>query len=218
MLGAVARQLGATAEARVLAEGALAEFRALDDAAGTAAVLRDLGLLELLAGDLDLARELLEEGLDVIDGVRTTASGGLVLDAVLAPHGRSQLLADLGRVAGLSGDHARATSLVTESIAVAAATGNRLGVAEGARALALIAAESGEPEIAAVLHAASAHVNSGEVDRRSILEDDVRLRSALAARLGSDAMAAATERGSALSLDQVVRVAQRFAAGMSTPT
>ena len=84
MLGAVARQLGATAEARVLAEGALAEFRALDDAAGTAAVLRDLGLLELLAGDLDLARELLEEGLDVIDNVRTTASGGRVLDALRA--------------------------------------------------------------------------------------------------------------------------------------
>ena len=217
MLGAVARQLGDTAAARTLAEGALEEFRALDDAAGTAAVLRDLGLLEMLDGDLDLARQLLEEGLDAIDAVRTPASGGRMLDAALAPRGRSQMLADLGRVAGLSGDHARATSLVSESIAVAAATGNRLGVAQGARALALIAAESGEPETAAVLQAAAARVHTDETDPRSTLDDDLRLRAALGTRLGSDALTAATQRGRALSLDQVVRLAQRFATGVSMP-
>jgi hypothetical protein len=194
-------------------------FRASHDTEGLAASLRELGVLHRLAGDVDVARGLLEEGLQLLDGQGGPA-GRPLAELALQPRGRSRVLADLADLESDAGDVARAASLLVESAHVAASTDNRLGVAEALTGLAALAAELGEPERAVLVLAAAERLRDdgrdpvgpapAAADRpspRARRPAHVRVGAALRAALGDARFRELEREGRALSLDQAVRLA-----------
>jgi predicted ATPase/DNA-binding SARP family transcriptional activator len=212
LLGALARRAGNVQGARDLATEAIEVFRSLDDAVGVASALRELGLLSSVEGDHVLAQSLLEEGLAEIDAALGRATSSRPFDPGLAHRGRSQLLADIGKEAGADGDPERGLRLVADSLAVAHTAGNRLGVLRGVEVLAVVVAQAGDDEHAALL--------LGRIERlreemcAGAGTDDVelrQLRATIRTRFGEERTRTAEQRGRSLDGDQTVRLAIRLA-------
>jgi predicted ATPase/DNA-binding SARP family transcriptional activator len=205
LLGSIARRSGDYERAHSLGDEAVAAFRSLDDAAGIAGALTELGVLSRVEGDYALAAALLEEGVGLFDALRGPSSGRSLLDAALQPRGRSYALSELGHLAETVGDPERAAILLTESIQVAAATGNRLGVADGIEAMATLMVESGDAARAATLLAAADAARDADAAFEPNHDAQQRLRVALRGQLGDKESSAAEQRGRALSHEQLLR-------------
>jgi predicted ATPase/DNA-binding SARP family transcriptional activator len=212
LLGALARRAGDVHRARDLATEAVDVFRTLDDGIGTASALRELGLLSSVEGDHVLAQSLLEEGLAQIDAALGRASNSRPFDPGLAHRGRSQLLGDLGKEAGAGGDPQRGLRLVADSLAVAHTAANRLGVLRGVEVLAVVVAQAGDDEHAAMLLGRIERLREEMGAGAGIDDVELRhLRTAIRARLGEEQARSAEQRGRSLDDDQTVRLATRLA-------
>jgi class 3 adenylate cyclase/predicted ATPase len=187
----VARAVGDLSRARALLEAADATLRELDDVAGLAASMRELGLLSSAEGDFDVARTLLEEGLASLD--RAGA-----LDAAIHARGRSVLLAELGRAHALAGDATRAAAFLDEALQVVIAHDNVPGTLETIAFVAQLAAQSGMFDDAArLLGAITADVP----------HDVEPLRQALRLRLGDQELATHCDDGAHMSIEAATAVA-----------
>jgi len=168
LLGRAYQALGELDEAEGLARHSLADADRLGDAHGAAIALRDLGALARRRGDADGARAAFEAGLARF----REASEGVEDLGRLHDREQSALIAELGVLAGERGERARAEDLLGQSLALAEARGNVIGVVECLLALASVALQEGDRERVAELIAAV------DLARRSA---DVALPSTLAA-------------------------------------
>ncbi|MFN8472635.1 MAG: tetratricopeptide repeat protein [Anaerolineae bacterium] len=141
-LGLVALHEGNLSEARTRYEVVIDAARANDlkDALGGA--LERLGDLDRLDGDFGCAAERYETSLELFGEL------GNKLGAASNSH-------KLGRVALHNGEYERARGLLTESLSVQVAEGNRQGIAECLAGLGSLAAAEGKPRRAAHLLAAA---------------------------------------------------------------
>jgi predicted ATPase/class 3 adenylate cyclase len=106
-----------------------------------AMALAGVGALASHQGDLDLAEEALEEGLDLLVGVVTERS-----------EAKLYLLLTLGHVALEREDYDKATEAFEESLSLSREKGNRWGLARSVMSLATVIHEQGDLERATELY------------------------------------------------------------------
>ncbi|MBI1741438.1 tetratricopeptide repeat protein [Candidatus Acetothermia bacterium] len=198
-LGIIANEQRDYVKARSLGGEALALWRELGDKPAIAMVLHNLGLTAQSQGDYAAARALYEEGLAIWKelGDKSTAYS----------------LLGLGQVACRQGDYVRAWSLMKESLSIRREIGDKRGIARCLEDIADLAAAKGELERAArLLGAAEAlrHAIGASLSPSSRADYD-RIVTAVRAGLGEEAFAAARAHGRAMTLEQVIAFAQKYA-------
>jgi ATP/maltotriose-dependent transcriptional regulator MalT len=181
---------GHAARATALFEEALAMFRRLDNALGTAMCLVNLGNQTRLDGDLDLARARIEEA----------AAIARRLDA---PFHLAAALEGLSSLEWAANDVAASGRYGRESLVEFVRVGQPQGVAVALRALARVAWTEGRPVRSARLYGAAHAICPIELapDKDEVPTHDPVL-AALRAELGEAGLAAAMVAGGRLSLEQ----------------
>jgi non-specific serine/threonine protein kinase len=196
-LGRVLYQLGDYVRARSLNEEGLAIFRAVGDRWGTARTLNNLGEIARLQGDFIAAQVIYEESLEVWRKL------GHKVGIAWALH-------NLGYVAQHRGDYRLMEQLFRDSLALYREAGDKQGIAMCVAGLAGVVRAAVQPEWAtrllgaadALLEAIGAHL--WPADR---MEYD-RHVAAVRAYLNENAFEAAWAEGRAMSLEQVVALAE----------
>jgi len=140
LLGRAYQAQGRIDEAERLARDSLGDAERAGDAHGAAVAFRDLGSLARKRGDARGARAAFEQGLARFQ----QASGAGPDPGRLHDREQSAVIVELGVLAGEQGDVARAEHLLAESLALAEARGNVLGVVECLLALAAVAHQEGD--------------------------------------------------------------------------
>lgn len=196
LLAWTARYQGEFARAEGLCIESLSIFQSLGDTWGRASMLSHLGNVTWRQGRCEQAEQLLEESI------------GLARDV---GH-RSQLAASLHELARLElvrGNAARAEALEIEAMVLRRDQGELWGIAECLEGLAAAAQAAGESERAARFLGAAAALREtiGVPLPSADVGDRDRVLSATQAALGDERFAAATTRGRAMMLDQVLEYA-----------
>jgi tetratricopeptide (TPR) repeat protein len=137
-LGDTARWCGDAALAATQFETGLAASREVDDEAQVARNLIGLGRTMVDRGDLTRATALLLEGLALAQHIQTRPEAAVALYV-------------LGHAAWRQGDVGSASALLKESLTLRRAIGERLGIVECLEGLAMVAAGTSQPTLAARL-------------------------------------------------------------------
>ncbi len=201
--GELASHRGDETAAWALFQQSHALFRPLGGG-GTGVHLR-LGLSACQAGDLPLARSLLEDGLD-----RSRKAGAREQVAVL--------LAAQGRVARAAGQLASAQEHFRESLAIATPLARKPTVVAALEGLAGVAAMRGQPEAGARIFSAAAAIRAAIGDARFPVEQAVYERdlSCVRAALGESRFAAVWFQSRDMSMEAVVTYAMMIDDGRSS--
>jgi len=195
-LAYVARMQGRLEEARQIYQEAAAMFDALGEPLGRAWADDFEGDVARQQGDLDAAEALYEKALATFENLKYH-------------WGLGSCLADLGMVARQRGSCAKAGQLYRKALGTFAGLGHRRGVARVIDSLACLAAEEGDARRGLKLAAAAAMLRRriaapAAASERADVEASV---SAMERSLGVDAGRRAWSEGSAMPLDDALRLA-----------
>ncbi len=196
-LGNVAQDRNDYAQARAYQEESLALSRRLGDTRMTAYTLHNLGILAALEGDGARARLLYEESLA---GVRALGDR----------RAAASLLISLAYLTLQSADFEATRSQMREAIPLVRAVEDRLGMLAALDVVALYAREAGSGNERAIVLWAAAQAGRVAIAAPRSPADETEFRQFQEdARqyLGPDVSAAAWARGSALTIDDALRLA-----------
>ena len=219
LLGRTYRASGEWDRADTLATEALQQFRESGDTHGTAIALRDLGILARWRGDNPRARALLEEGLALFREASRTSKGSGRTHLHAREH--SEVLTELGVVAGHQGDFEGAEEFLAEGLDLASQRGNVVGMTESLVALASLIFQRGDFERAAMILGATQRLceRNDTVLPHAVEAERTMLSRSLGEALDPQTLVAALESGAALkSTDQVVDLASAQSPPPTAPT
>jgi non-specific serine/threonine protein kinase len=219
LLGRTYRASGEWDRADTLATEALQQFRESGDTHGTAIALRDLGILARWRGDNPRARALLEEGLALFREASRTSKGSGRTHLHAREH--SEVLTELGVVAGHQGDFEGAEEFLAEGLDLASQRGNVVGMTESLVALASLIFQRGDFERAAMILGATQRLceRNDTVLPHAVEAERMMLSRSLGEALDPQMFAAALESGAALkNTDQVVDLASAQSPPPTGPT
>jgi ATP/maltotriose-dependent transcriptional regulator MalT len=170
--------------------------KTLDRATWMPYLFKNLGFVDYLQGNLDLADERLSEALAQFRAMGNT-------------FGAAVTLINLGRLALRRGELQRAAAIYAEALSLRWTDGDKISVASCLRGLAQTAALSRQDERAVRLFAAAEALREaiGAIEARSSSVEDAREMARAA--LGESAFAVAWDAGRALTLSDAVSEALR---------
>ena len=173
-------------------EEALAYCRKSGNSIFATLVLNNIGYLELSAGDIDNAKLHLEESLGL---ARNHQDGS----------GMNYVVCNLGFLALKERDLEQARTLLTEALGLARRSHDKTVLASAVLGLALVAGESRNPRMEAMLQGAADAVYEDAHEVPTGIESDLRNEYLLRLKeeMGSEALEAARHEGRRLTLDEV---------------
>lgn len=167
-LGKTRSRLGDLPGAEAISQNALVLQKQLDDEAGQARSLQQLGILMGMASRLDEARSFFEQALVFERRFADSVTLGALLN-------------NLAIVASRQGDLDRAEALNLEGIEIKRKTGNELGLGHSLHGLAAVAQRKGQQDRAAQLYRESLAIRHRVGDRRGTASSLEGVAAALAA-------------------------------------
>lgn len=235
-LGWVASDSGDFATATDLYQESLALKRDLGDALGIASLLSNLGSIAIHQGNSHLASELFRESLAIqrdignswgiatsinnlgvalyaqgdFDGAQTLHEESLAIRRTLEDNrGIAMSLANLGLIASTLKQYGRAAVLCKESLSIRRKLSDRLGIALAMEALATNSAAERLPLRATILWAAAGALRQSiGVPVHPIPKEEYDSEVAsVSTTLGTEAFAAAWDRGRAFTMDEAINYA-----------